>query len=200
MINSATLFHVHRGCSSHFFKTFKRSHYELLNKLPHDALCFGTTHLPHTQLVYENVLFCKRSRSDFIRSASSLIHNNYKLKPLAKSPFFQSDDFTLKKKLSCYKNTIGDITVDNNIVCSHYHLAISKGSFTLTGCWRCNACGPSQKALLFLHHKEMPNVTATVTKMCFFGSNSQVDYDYAIVGCLQMCSRTITLFSTCQRT
>jgi len=56
----------------------------------------------------------------------------------------------------------------------------SKGA-TLTfclphpGCWRCNPNVRSQIALPSLHHKEIPHVMVTVTKMHFFGS--EIYYD-----------------------
>jgi len=48
---------------------------------------------------------------------------------------------------------------------------------SFSSCWRCNANRRSQNALLFPHHKENSRLTATVTKMPFVVSNSQVYYD-----------------------
>ena len=44
----------------------------------------------------------------------------------------------------------------------------AKSKFCISlGCWRCNAYGRTQNSSLFLHHKEMPNVTATIAYSVF---------------------------------
>jgi len=46
-----------------------------------------------------------------------------------------------------------------------------------SGCRRYNANWRLQNALPFYNTKKMPRITARVTKMRFFGSNSQAYYD-----------------------
>jgi len=61
------------------------------------------------------------------------------------------------------------VTVRGMGVRRNFSRWVAKSTFCLSssGCWRCNANGRAQTASLFLHHKEMPDVTTTVAYSVF---------------------------------